>query len=368
VTKKRTGLLRAPIVYRSNLDWLTIYSDLHAGVAYDTGEMESAVGSQTAEKHAKPGQSRWTGENGIVVILREVDETLLAKPWAVEIVVPGYWWCSGGTVDKVCEILSRICGVVGADYWQCVPGRIDLAWDISGEDHSAYCGHGSIDELKKTWKTKTKRQEITGRVISSQSGTTAYLGARSYRQLVVYQKDAEFVGNTRCEELEAQWNAAGRKEGAPVTRIEVRLTREYIREQIWKIENHEYERSIVHEYSGKVFPWFEMRNFLPDLAKRALSEMALVDDNGECKWYSNLYKSFGQCSGLSYQREAETIRARRCAKKALLELAELDSCGLGDYVREASRRVCATGRLSGCVDGEDVRNFLAKVSKKNGNY
>jgi hypothetical protein len=93
--------------------------------------------------------------------------------------------------------------------------------------------------------------------------------------------------------------------------------------------------------------------------------MTLYDKNGECKWYKDLWHGFGECSGVSYERQTEVIKAKRCAKKTLIALAELDIAGLGDYVREASRNLTGSGRLKDCVDSDDIRDVFEKEAQKN---
>lgn len=180
-------------------------------------------------------------ENGVAVI----------KP-PIQIQCQGHAFAGGVDVFKAARdiesILSLPMGV------KRIPGRIDIACDVWIKDPETDTGYaareiyetiicgGDKDRIKNNWSMKARRIDCQhtmiheSRSVSSGGSTSLYLGNRSLMQLCVYNKSADFAGNTKDIVLD-EWEKQGYEKGSGlVVRFEYRISRQFLRKSIWNVE------------------------------------------------------------------------------------------------------------------------------------
>lgn len=188
-----------------------------------------------------------------------------------EIQIQGHAWATG--IDPI-EVLEQIEAFLGLDGAPRICGRIDLASDfsMSRDQYDHLVCHGSLPAVRANWVSRTRLKALQSekgekKLKRAQDGepftskmvgeyhTTLYLGSRGGLQLCIYRKDIDFKGNTG-EILRAKWRQAGWEpwgEGV-VVRVEVRFSREWIREHtIGRVVGKNAPPEIVLQSAGSLW-------------------------------------------------------------------------------------------------------------------
>lgn len=240
-------------------DWLTVFYrktvSVEAWQALAVGLEVSSCGLRWSLSLAREtATSRVSSDDGLYIkaLNPEQDWSEAARlsgtppQYPCEIQVQGHAWSQGVGVLELLSELERLLGLEGAER---VCGRVDLAADfvVSQETYDALVCFGSIPLVKESYVMRARNRRVDyeharprrasagdegepARAALVGSGATSlYLGTRGGLQLVIYRKDIEFEGNTGAL-LHDRWLAAGWLKGQPVARIEVRLSREWLRE------------------------------------------------------------------------------------------------------------------------------------------
>lgn len=199
------------------------------------------------------------------------------QQYGVTIQCQGHAWSGGVFLESALEDLEALLGLACGPGGR-IPGRCDLCADVwiqdgvipASEIYSLMVADGSVDIARQHWSTQAKRRQVdvdvdpSPRVVKkggSVSPTTLYIGSSAGGlQLVIYEKTADFVGNTRDRLIE-QWKKAGWDGSGLVARFEWRVSREWIRRQDWPTG------------SGKTIKLAEFRNHLTTLWSECLKRI-----------------------------------------------------------------------------------------------
>lgn len=244
---------------RSWPDWQTVYYS----TAVSRGFFEAA--KQDLELTLGPARFRFESRvtPGSVVAqsdgwhMRLLDPSLPCeegklKVYPVELQAQGRAWAGGIDLEDALESFEAAASLQGAKR---IPGRVDLCADVWIQDgepsaeelYNTIVSDGSLSLAAQSWATRAKRSQLQDtspdlatRFVGGarKSPITQYIGSRKGIQLVVYQKSADFAGNT-ADALHGLWRSRGWDGTGIVVRFEFAVSRDVVRRTNWPLVDDE---------------------------------------------------------------------------------------------------------------------------------
>lgn len=298
---------------RKQVDWATIYysepvaKSRYLSISSDVDDVRIAGVSHRFEVYDKSASVVLSSDDGWYVRVQDPEWEQIGpiKPYPIEIQARGRMWAGGVDIWRALDDWEAWLGldVVPEDR---IPGRTDLAADIWIKDLPFECplfwrdrkmlsqpsayelyriiiGEGDDEKIPEVWAARSRRNDgganIDLRVVGQKKNArTLYLGHRKGIQLAIYNKTAEFGGNT-AELVRGEWLKGGwDPDNGLVARFEFRFSREVIREQTFPVLDK--ETGEITRVDGNEIDFQQFMEALPDVWDTCLTRIRLAPYDG----------------------------------------------------------------------------------------
>lgn len=262
-------------IIRSGADWLTIFYSIYVSKSVYSrlnDNVEWRIGKEIVYLRSRVSQgSTILSGDGLWIRFLNPDfkddkDPQGFKSYPIEIQFQGRSWAAGLDLDDSVQSFEDWIEIMPTNE-QRIPGRIDLCSDIwiressdlsSIDVYKTIVCDGSVSLMRRNWSTSSFKRDQWDKVRAlSKSSITMYWGSRSSLQLRIYEKSADFQGNTKDLLLET-WEKNGYDGSGIVCRVEFSISRDLIRHSDFYLQGG----FIV---SGKNIRFIHLRGILRDL-------------------------------------------------------------------------------------------------------